>query len=145
MQHAIPYRTWVPGSPAGRRNPPEIQPSDDSFSTSQEATSSKNVQRMVSENAVIVFGRRGCCMSHVVKRLLLGHGVNPAVFEVDEDGEAAVVDELSSITGEAREGGLQFPVVFVGGKVFGGLESVMASHISGELVPILKQAGALWL
>lgn len=100
---------------------------------------------MVSENAVIVFGRRGCCMSHVVKRLLLGHGVNPVVFEVDEDGEAAVVDELSNITGEAKEGGLKFPVVFVGGKVFGGLERVMASHISGELVPILKEAGALWL
>jgi glutaredoxin 3 len=39
----------------------------------------------------------------------------------------------------------QFPVVFVGGKLFGGLERVMATHITGELVPILKDAGALWL
>jgi glutaredoxin 3 len=40
---------------------------------------------------------------------------------------------------------VQFPVVFVGGKLFGGLERVMATHITGELVPILKDAGALWL
>lgn len=81
-----------------------------------------------------------------MKRLLLGHGVNPPVFEVDDDGEASVVGELSSIAaGDDKEGGVQFPVVFVGGKVFGGLDKVMASHISGELVPILKEAGALWL
>jgi hypothetical protein len=29
--------------------------------------------------------------------------------------------------------------------LFGGLERVMATHITGELVPILKDAGALWL
>ncbi|KAF7801740.1 glutaredoxin-C9-like [Senna tora] len=45
------------------------------------------VAKMVSENAVIVIGRRGCCMSHLVKRLLLGLGVNPAVYEVDEKDE----------------------------------------------------------
>lgn len=74
--------------------------------------------------------------------------MNPPVYEVDEDGEAAVVKELSRKTGGAAgEGGgeVQFPAVFVGGKLFGGLEKVMATHISGELVPILKEAGALWL
>jgi hypothetical protein len=29
--------------------------------------------------------------------------------------------------------------------LFGGLDKLMAAHISGELVPILKEAGALWL
>ncbi|CAN1283876.1 GRXC9 [Linum perenne] len=71
-------------------------------------------------------------MCHVVKRLLNGLGVNPTVYDVDEPDEGHVAD-------------VQFPVVFVGGKVFGGLERVMATHISGELVPILKDAGALWL
>ncbi|KAF7822951.1 glutaredoxin-C9 [Senna tora] len=91
---------------------------------------------MVSENAVIVIGRRGCCMSHVVKRLLLGLGVNPAVYEVDEKDEKE----------EGRgKGEVEFPAVFIGGKLFGGLDRLMATHISGDLVPILKQAGALWL
>ncbi|CAN1283875.1 GRXC9 [Linum perenne] len=76
-------------------------------------------------------------MCHVVKRLLNGLGVNPTVYDVDEPDEGHVAKELSSL--------VDFPVVFVGGKVFGGLERVMATHISGELVPILKDAGALWL
>nr|KYP51874.1 Glutaredoxin-C9 [Cajanus cajan] len=96
---------------------------------------------MVSENAVMIIGRRGCCMCHVVKRLLQGLGVNPPVYEVHEDHETAVARHLSVSDAET----LQFPAVFLAGKFFGGLERVMATHISGELVPILKDAGALWL
>lgn len=99
-----------------------------------------NVTRMVLENAVIVIGRRGCCLCHVVKRLLQGLGVNPPVYEIDDHHEASVAAQL--FTGAET---VQFPAVFVGGKLFGGLERVMATHISGELVPILKDAGALWL
>lgn len=84
-------------------------------------------------------------MSHVVKRLLLGLGVNPAVYEVEDDHEAGVVRELEAIADGRKQGNLQFPAVFIGGKLFGGLDRLMATHISGELVPILKQAGALWL
>ncbi|KAL3754670.1 hypothetical protein ACJRO7_001859 [Eucalyptus globulus] len=103
------------------------------------------VREVVSENALIVVGRRGCCMAHVVKRLLLGLGVNPAVYEVDEEEEKGVADELERIGGGGGGGEVQFPAVFIGGRLFGGLDRVMATHISGELVPILRQAGALWL
>lgn len=37
------------------------------------------------------------------------------------------------------------PVVFIGGKLVGAMDTVMASHINGNLVPLLKDAGALWL
>ncbi|XP_020210777.1 glutaredoxin-C9 [Cajanus cajan] len=107
-----------------------------------------NVVKMVSENPVMVIGTRGCCMCHVVQKLLQGLGVNPPVYEVDEVDEAAVAAELSRkvVGGGGDDGGrVQFPAVFVGGKLFGGLERLMATHISGELVPILKDAGALWL
>ncbi|KAF7803400.1 glutaredoxin-C9 [Senna tora] len=124
MQQAIPYRTWLPAA-------------------SRELSSGvRGGARMVAENAVIVIGRRGCCMCHVVKRLLQGLGVNPPVHEVAEDDEAAVAAQLSTTMGG---GEVNFPAVFVGGKLFGGLERVMATHISGELIPILKDAGALWL
>ena len=87
-------------------------------------------------------------MSHVVKRLLLGLGVNPAVCEVDEAEMHPFIDELKKM--RRAEGGadgfeLNFPTVFIGGRWFGGLDRVMATHITGELTPILKQAGALWL
>lgn len=102
----------------------------------------KMILNMVSENAVIVIGKRGCCMTHVVKRLLQSLGVNPAIHEVEEEkDEVSVARELESII----EGNVQFPMVFIGGKLFGGLDRLMATHISGELVPLLKQAGALWL
>lgn len=103
---------------------------------------------MVKENAVIVFGQRGCCMSHVVRRLLLGLGVNPAVYEVDEHEERSIIDELEKMgwPSSSSDGfGLNFPTVVIGGRLFGGLDRVMATHITGELTPILKQAGALWL
>ncbi|XP_051210305.1 monothiol glutaredoxin-S9 [Lolium perenne] len=96
------------------------------------------VRRAVAESPVVVVGRRGCCLSHVVKRLLQGLGVNPAVHEIADDAELAA---LASAEGEVAA----LPAVFVGGRLLGGLDRLMAVHISGELVPILKSAGALWL
>lgn len=171
MQQAIPYRSWQPlitptnantthftisphtltystVSPTGLSPKDNIglEPNNNNNGNSHFFISSKMVPNMVLENAIIVFASRGCCMSHVVKRLLLGLGANPAVHEVEESDEVGVVRELEAIVG-ANNGGnkMQFPAVFIGGKLFGGLDRVMATHISGELIPILKEAGALWL
>lgn len=138
MHQAIPYRTWIPAAASCR-------PAESSSSSGGAAPS---VQKMVSKNAVVVLARRGCCMSHVLKLLLLGHGANPTVFAVGEEEEGDVAGEIGKLAagaGDGNDGRVQFPVVFVGGKMFGGLEKVMAAHISGELVPALKDAGALWL
>ncbi|KAJ4839703.1 Glutaredoxin-C9 [Turnera subulata] len=159
MQEAIPFRTYTPATTAGNNR--LFLPRDNSnlgdggggrvIVVNGTNGDRNRVQKLVLENSVIVFGRRGCCMCHVVKKLLLGLGVNPAVFEVEEKDEVYVIKELSMINDGDREGEdvghdqVQFPVVFVGGKLFGGLERIMATHISGELVPILKDAGALWL
>ncbi|KAE8673381.1 Glutaredoxin-C9 [Hibiscus syriacus] len=142
MQEAIPYKSYstaaASGSPSPLRNF-----LDDGGRLVTDSGAENGMKKLVEENAVVVFGRRGCCMCHVVIKLLLGHGVNPVGLEVDEGKEeTAVVDELSGFDGGA---GIQFPAVFVGGKLFGGLDRVMSTHISGELVPILKDAGALWL
>ncbi|CAA2988161.1 glutaredoxin-C9-like [Olea europaea var. sylvestris] len=142
MQKALQYRDWLSTTTGGgATNPPpgNIRTGDD-----DEAI----VKKLVTENAVVVFARRGCCMCHVVKLLLHGHGVNPTLFDVDEQNEAAVMNELSKII-TAEEGssatGANFPAVVVGGKLLGGLEEIMGAHISGELVPRLREAGALWL
>ncbi|ERN14036.1 hypothetical protein AMTRI_Chr01g133470 [Amborella trichopoda] len=106
-----------------------------------EMVASGNIGKMVSENSVLVLGRRACCMCHVVKKLLLGLGVNPTVCELEEGAEAEEAEQALGRMG----GGTQLPAVFIGGRLVGGLDRLMAAHISGELVPILKQAGALWL
>ncbi|KVH89521.1 glutaredoxin-C9-like [Cynara cardunculus var. scolymus] len=108
-------------------------------------TDSIPVGELVAGNAVMVFGQRGCCMCHVVKLLLLGLGVNPTISAVDEGDVADVIHQLSKISGEDDGEMIEFPVVYVGGKLFGGLERVMATHITGELIPMLKEAKALWL
>ncbi|KAL0302102.1 UNVERIFIED_CONTAM: Glutaredoxin-C9 [Sesamum angustifolium] len=104
---------------------------------------SADLKSLVKNNAVIVFGRNGCCMSLVVKILLQSLGANPTMYGVEEKDVNDVVDELRG----ADDGGeaVQLPAVFIGGRWFGGLDRILVSHISEELTPLLKQAGALWL
>lgn len=137
MQQAIPYKTWSPIMSNGQINGVSVidRPTDS-------GDASERLRSLVSETAVLVLGQRGCFMCHVVNRLLLGHGVKPVVYEV-EDGEEE--SGLKEIVGLGHDQRLQFPAVFIGGRLVGGLDQLMAVHISGDLVPILKEAGALWL
>lgn len=103
----------------------------------------ERIERLASENAVVIFSISSCCMCHAIKRLFCGMGVNPTVYELDEDPRCKDMEmALTSLLGGRSS---TVPVVFVGGKLVGAMDRVMASHISGNLVPLLKQAGALWL
>lgn len=102
----------------------------------------ERIQRMASGNAVVIFSISTCCMCHAIKRLFCGMGVNPTVYELDEDPRGKDLEKaLMRLLGTSSA----VPVVFVGGKLVGAMDRVMASHINGSLVPLLKEAGALWL
>ncbi|XP_057538480.1 glutaredoxin-C9 [Amaranthus tricolor] len=139
MQEALPYKRWeaLPPNPVAVAS---VSPCNIG-----NTTITMSIASLVKENPVMVLGKRGCCMCHVVRKLLLGLGVNPPVFEIDaQTNEIDLL--LNSLSNDKNNvSNLQFPVVFVGGEVFGGLDRVMATHLSGELVPILKNVGALWL
>ncbi|KAL5215523.1 hypothetical protein ABZP36_006924 [Zizania latifolia] len=97
------------------------------------------------ESAVVVFSVSSCCMCHAVKRLFCGMGVHPTVHELDLDPCGR---ELERALVRLVGGGVAppvVPVVFIGGKLVGAMDRVMAAHINGSLVPLLKEAGALWL
>ncbi|KAF8111580.1 hypothetical protein N665_0074s0107 [Sinapis alba] len=158
MQKAVrPYESsWTKTIPGNNIFHPknEDKPSSSSLSwltSSPQKPSSLSTKKpnnvLVMENAAVVFARKGCCMGHVAKRLLLTHGVNPLVVEIDEGdnnnkGENIIMSELgNTVIGKLEK----LPVMFIGGKLFGGLENLMAAHINGDLVPTLRQAGALWL
>ncbi|KNA04775.1 hypothetical protein SOVF_196590 [Spinacia oleracea] len=102
------------------------------------------VKAVIGGSAVVVFSSSDCCMCHVAKRLLFSLGVGPTVIELDSDkgGSADIQAVLYQLTHEPQ---IALPAIFVGGNFLGGIESLMASHINGSLVPLLKQAGALWL
>ncbi|CAA2933334.1 glutaredoxin-C1-like [Olea europaea subsp. europaea] len=102
----------------------------------------ERVVRLASGSAVVIFSLSTCCMCHAVKRLFCGMGVNPTVYELDLVPRGKEIERaLMRVLG----GGSSVPVVFVGGKLVGAMDRVMASHINGTLVPLLKEAGALWL
>ncbi|XP_058090919.1 glutaredoxin-C9-like [Magnolia sinica] len=107
------------------------------------ATPYERLRKLASGNAVVVFSLSGCCMCHVIKRLLIGLGVGPTIYELDEEkGGREIQAVLYQVMGNGQQ---SMPAVFVGGKLVGGLENVMSSHINGTFVPLLKEAGALWL
>lgn len=102
----------------------------------------ERIERLASENAVVIFSMSTCCMCHAIKRLFCGMGVNPTVHELDEDPSGKDMEKaLMRLLGSSTA----VPVVFIGGKLVGAMDRVMASHINGTLVPLLKDAGALWL
>lgn len=103
------------------------------------------VKRLASRNAVVVFSMSGCCMCTVAKRLLFGLGVGPTIVELDELDIGGGGDMEAALGELVEEGHQALPAIFVGGKFLGGVETLMACHINGALVPLLKEAGALWL
>ncbi|XP_078431281.1 glutaredoxin-C6-like [Wolffia australiana] len=97
------------------------------------------IRRLIGENPIVIFSRSSCCMCHVMKRLLANLGVHPTVIELEEDEiDGAMATESLFVSGAVS------PVVFIGGELVGGLESLMGLHLTGELVPKLAQVGALW-
>ncbi|KAF4367716.1 hypothetical protein CsatB_021209 [Cannabis sativa] len=102
----------------------------------------EHIERLASDNAVVIFSMSSCCMCHAIKRLFCGMGVNPTVHELDLHPTGSHLHSaLLTLLGSSSA----LPVVFIGGKLVGAMDRVMASHINGTLVPLLKEAGALWL
>jgi glutaredoxin 3 len=88
-------------------------------------------ERVVRESPVVIFARRGCYMAHVMKRLLAAVGSHATVIEHDAGEELAAAAKAS--------GHGAVPALFVVGAPVGGLEGL---HLSGRLVPRLREAGA---
>ncbi|XP_072983435.1 monothiol glutaredoxin-S2-like [Typha latifolia] len=86
----------------------------------------ERIGRLIRENPVVIFSRKGCCMCHVMRRLLAAVGAHPTVIELEE--EEAELPEAAGI-----------PALFVGGAPVGGIEGLMGLHLRGDLVPRLRE------
>ncbi|KAL3746875.1 hypothetical protein ACJRO7_015768 [Eucalyptus globulus] len=104
-----------------------------SLSIDMDESAETRIQRLISEHPVIIFSRSSCCMCHVMRKLLASIGVNPTVIELDDDEIAAI----------PTAGPNPPPAVFIGGTCVGGLEALVALHLSGHLVPKLAEVGVL--
>ncbi|GMI83896.1 hypothetical protein like AT4G33040 [Hibiscus trionum] len=115
-----------------------------SLSIDEDESTEMRLRRLISEHPVIIFSRSSCCMCHVMKKLLATIGVHPTVIELDDR-------EMASLPPPPPPGQYSLspwnlsPAVFIGGTCIGGLETLMALHLSGHLVPKLVEVGALWV
>ncbi|XP_062179297.1 glutaredoxin-C7-like [Phragmites australis] len=94
----------------------------------------ERIGRLVRESPVVIFARRGCCMCHVMRRLLEAVGTHATVIELEEAAEEAAASAAAAAA---------VPALFVGGAPVGGLDGLMGLHLSGLLVPRLREVGAL--
>ncbi|KAH7665613.1 P-loop containing nucleoside triphosphate hydrolase protein [Dioscorea alata] len=85
---------------------------------------------IVEGSMVVIVGRRGCHMNYVAQRLLERLKAYPTMYEVRD--YKTLVAPL-------------FLAIFIGGKLVGGLDQLIAIHVTGKLIPMLKEAGAIWL
>ncbi|CAD5191846.1 putative glutaredoxin-C14 [Musa acuminata AAA Group] len=100
------------------------------------------VTKLASQRAVVIFSRSSCCFCYSVKSLFHELGVNAAVHELDEDPRGAEMEKaLVKLLGRKSP----VPAVFIGGKLVGSTDRIMTLHLGGNLVPLLRDAGALWL
>ncbi|KAF7847132.1 hypothetical protein BT93_L3334 [Corymbia citriodora subsp. variegata] len=103
------------------------------------ATSMDKAKEIVSSAPVVVFSKTYCGYCQRVKHLFTQLGVSYKVIELDKESDGAVVQSaLADWTGLRT-----VPNVFIGGNHIGGCDLVTAKHQAGQLVPLLRSAGAV--
>ncbi|CAA7398454.1 unnamed protein product [Spirodela intermedia] len=100
------------------------------------------VMWLASQKAVVIFSVSSCCFCHSMKAFFSNLGVSYAAHELDELPHGKqMLGELADLVGRKPP----VPAVFIGGSLVGTMEKVMALHLSGDLLLILRDAGAIWL
>ncbi|XP_042518700.1 monothiol glutaredoxin-S10-like [Macadamia integrifolia] len=99
------------------------------------------VTKLAPQKAVVIFSKSSCCMCHTIKRLFYELGVSPAIYELDEESKGREMEWALMRLGCSPS----VPAVFIGGKLVGSTNEVMTLHLNGSLIPMLKDAGAIWL
>lgn len=103
------------------------------------ASAADKAKEVASSAPVVVFSKTYCGYCQRVKLLLTQLGVSYKVVELDKEGDGAVVQSaLADWTGLRT-----VPNVFIGGNHIGGCDSVTEKHQAGQLVPLLRSAGAV--
>ncbi|KAF4351773.1 hypothetical protein CsatB_018032 [Cannabis sativa] len=96
-------------------------------------------KEIVSSHPVVVFSKTYCGYCERVKQLLTQVGASYKVFELDEESDGSDIQAaLAEWTGRRT-----VPNVFIGGKNVGGCDSVLEKHQTGQLVPLLTEAGSI--
>jgi len=99
------------------------------------------ITRMVSDKPVVIFSKSTCCLSHSIMTLIRSFGANPIVYELDEMTNGTQIERALIQLGCQPS----VPAVFIGQQFIGGSKRIMTLHLRNELVPMLMNAGAIWI
>ncbi|KAG5044042.1 hypothetical protein AAZX31_03G190200 [Glycine max] len=99
------------------------------------------ITSMVAEKPVVIFSKSTCCLSHSMTSLIRSFGANPTVHELDEMANGQQIESALLHMGCQPS----VPAVFIGQRFIGGSKKIMSLHVRNELVPLLKNAGAIWI
>jgi glutaredoxin 3 len=96
------------------------------------------VQKLISENAVVMFSKPSCPYCKMAKEVLDNLGVDYVLEEIDHRPDCSKLQEIFQMITGART----VPRVFIGGKCIGGGSEAYSLHNQGKLEPLCKAAGA---
>ncbi|XP_021758615.1 monothiol glutaredoxin-S1-like [Chenopodium quinoa] len=99
------------------------------------------VNRLVEQKPLVIFSRSSCCISHSVIKLISGYGANATIYQLDDISNGQEIDRALQRLGLRPS----IPAVFIGQKLVGGANEIISLQVQGRLVPMLKEAGALWV
>ncbi|KAK7378943.1 hypothetical protein VNO80_04393 [Phaseolus coccineus] len=99
------------------------------------------ITNMVAEKPVVIFSKSTCCLSHSMTSLIRSFGANPTVHELDEMANGQQIESALLQMGCQPS----VPAVFIGQRFIGGSKKIMSLHLRNELIPLLKNAGAIWI
>ncbi|XP_021851779.1 monothiol glutaredoxin-S1-like [Spinacia oleracea] len=99
------------------------------------------VNRFVEQKPLVIFTKSSCCISHSVTQLISSYGANATVYELDNMSNGQEVDKALQRLGLRPS----VPAVFIGQILVGGAKEIISLQVQGRLVPMLKEAGALWV
>ncbi|KAJ2904414.1 Glutaredoxin [Zalerion maritima] len=101
------------------------------------AAAQETAQRLIDENAVVVFSKTWCGFCSSTKRLLSSFGAEYKILELDTmDDGSELQAALAEMTGQST-----VPNVFINHKHIGGNSDLQA--LRGRLPDMLREAGAL--
>ncbi|OVA15028.1 Glutaredoxin [Macleaya cordata] len=96
------------------------------------------VGRLASQSPVVIFSKSTCCMCHTIKTLFLQLGINPAVYELDQDPKGREMERVLMRLYGCKPA---VPAVFIGGQLVGGANEVMSRHLNGTLITYNRANG----
>ncbi|KAK6940931.1 Glutaredoxin [Dillenia turbinata] len=110
------------------------------MATGTDATMNR-VMQLASQNPLVIFSRSSCPICHSVKSLFGGFGASPVVYELDQEPNGRELERALLRLGRNPS----VPAVFIGHRLVGGANEINSHLLRGSLVPMLMEAGAIFV